>query len=120
MSNSFYNHGAFPSTGSAATSASMRAELDLVSAGFDKMPTLSGNASEPGCYTLLFAPNSPQVAALVSTAIARSPGLSVGVDVAPVPGLVPFPAPPEYLHFVNASLFANGGDGATCASAAGP
>ena len=82
-------------------------------------PTLSGNASEPGCYTLLFAPNSPQVAALVGAAIARSPGLSVGVDVAPVPGLVPFPAPPEYLTFVNVSLFANGGDGATCASAAG-
>lgn len=46
MSNSFYNHGAFPSTGSAATSASMRAELDLVSAGFDKMPTLAGNANK--------------------------------------------------------------------------
>jgi len=46
MSNSFYNHGAFPSTGSAATSASMRAELDLISAGFDKMPTLSGNANK--------------------------------------------------------------------------
>jgi len=45
MSNSFYTHGAFPSTGSAATSASMRAELDLISAGFDKMPTLSGNAN---------------------------------------------------------------------------
>ena len=45
MSNSFYNHGFFPSTGSAATSATMRAELDLVSAGFDKMPTLSGNAN---------------------------------------------------------------------------
>jgi hypothetical protein len=46
MSNSFYNHGAFPSTGSAATSASMRAELDLVAAGFDKMPTLAGNANK--------------------------------------------------------------------------
>lgn len=46
MSNSFYNHGAFPSTGSAATSASMRAELDLISAGFDKMPTLAGNANK--------------------------------------------------------------------------
>jgi hypothetical protein len=46
MSNSFYNHGAFPSTGSAATSASMRAELDLVAAGFDLMPTLSGNSNK--------------------------------------------------------------------------
>jgi len=42
MSNSFYNHGSFPTTGSSATSASMRAELDLIGAAFDKMPTLSG------------------------------------------------------------------------------
>ena len=46
MSNSYYNHGSFPSTGSAATSASMRAELQLIAAGFDKLPTLSGNANK--------------------------------------------------------------------------
>ena len=46
MSNNFYNHGSFPTTGSAATSASMRAELDAIAAGFDKMPTLTGNANE--------------------------------------------------------------------------
>ena len=45
MSNNFYNHGSFPTTGSAATSASMRAELDSIAAGFDKMPTLTGNAN---------------------------------------------------------------------------
>jgi len=45
MSNSFYTHGSFPSIGSAATSASMRAELDLITVGFDKLPTLSGNAN---------------------------------------------------------------------------
>jgi len=43
MSNQFYNHSTFPVTGSAATSQSMRAELDLVAAGFDKMPGLTGN-----------------------------------------------------------------------------
>jgi len=43
MPNSFYNHGSFPATGSAATSASMRAELQLIAAGFDKLPTLAGN-----------------------------------------------------------------------------
>jgi len=43
MSNSYYNASGFPSTGSPATSASMRAELALVAAGFDKLPTLSGN-----------------------------------------------------------------------------
>jgi hypothetical protein len=46
MSNDFYNHGSFPTTGSAATSASMRAELDSIAAGFDKLPTLTGNANE--------------------------------------------------------------------------
>jgi hypothetical protein len=46
MANNFYNHGSFPTTGSAATSASMRAELDSIAAGFDKMPTLTGNANE--------------------------------------------------------------------------
>ena len=47
MSNSFYTHGSFPSTGSAATSATMRNELDLITAGFDKLPTLaSGSANQ--------------------------------------------------------------------------
>ena len=46
MSNQYYTHGSFPSTGAAATSASMRAELDLVSAGFDKLPVLTGNANK--------------------------------------------------------------------------
>ena len=46
MSNDFYNHGSFPTTGSAATSASMRSELDSIAAGFDKLPTLTGNANE--------------------------------------------------------------------------
>ncbi len=41
MSNSFYNHSSFPATGSTATSASMRAELDAIGAAFDKMPSLS-------------------------------------------------------------------------------
>lgn len=42
----YYSHGSFPATGSAATSASMRAELDLISAGFDKLPALSGNGNK--------------------------------------------------------------------------
>jgi len=46
MSNNFYTHGSFPSTGSQATSASMRSELDLITAGFDKMPTLTANANK--------------------------------------------------------------------------
>ena len=46
MANDFYNHGSFPTTGSAATSASMRAELDAIAAGFDKLPGLTGNPDE--------------------------------------------------------------------------
>jgi hypothetical protein len=46
MANSYYNHGSFPATGSAATSASMRAELQLVGAGFDKLPALPGNQNQ--------------------------------------------------------------------------
>lgn len=43
--NDYYTHGSYPATGSAATSAGLRAELDLITAGFDKMPALTGNAS---------------------------------------------------------------------------
>lgn len=43
IGNDFYNHGTFPVQGSAATSAGMRAELDLIDAGFDKLPTLTAN-----------------------------------------------------------------------------
>ena len=44
--NDFYTHGSFPATGSSATSATMRAELDLISAGFDKLPALTSNGSK--------------------------------------------------------------------------
>jgi len=46
MPNDYYNHGSFPTTGSAATSANMRTELDSVMAGFNKLPTLTGNANK--------------------------------------------------------------------------
>lgn len=44
--NDFYNHGSFPTPSSPATSAAMRAELDLIMAGFDKLPTITGNANK--------------------------------------------------------------------------
>ena len=82
-------------------------------------PALDGSgAAEPGCYTLLYAPATPNMTALVASAIAASPGLAMGVDVAPVPGLRA-----ECAAFgggyVNNSLFVQQGDGATCASAVG-
>lgn len=42
----YYNHTTFPSTGAAGASAAMRAELDLVEAGFGKLPDLSGNGGK--------------------------------------------------------------------------
>lgn len=46
MSNSYYNGGAYPATGTQATSAAMRAELSSITAGFDKLPTLAGNGGK--------------------------------------------------------------------------
>jgi hypothetical protein len=72
MSNDFYNHGSFPTTGSAATSASMRAELDSIAAGFDKMPVLTGNANE------IIVVNSSGTAL---TAIASLPATTGGTGI---------------------------------------
>lgn len=46
MANSFYNHGTTPITLSAGASALIRAELDAVTAGFDKFPTLAANSNK--------------------------------------------------------------------------
>ena len=45
MSNSYYNHGSYPYTGSSGSSASMRAELDSISAGFAILDTKLSVAS---------------------------------------------------------------------------
>ena len=42
----FYTASGYPSTGSAGLSASARAEFQLIQAGFDKLPSLSGNANK--------------------------------------------------------------------------
>lgn len=44
--NDFYVHGGFPATGSTGSSSGMRAELDAIMAGFDKLPGLAGNANK--------------------------------------------------------------------------
>lgn len=46
MTNAFYNATGTPGDHAHGSSASMRAELVLIAAGFDKLPTLSGNALE--------------------------------------------------------------------------
>jgi hypothetical protein len=42
----YYSHTTYPATGAAGSSASMRSELELVEAGFGKLPDLSGNGSK--------------------------------------------------------------------------
>ena len=68
MTNAFYNHGTFPATGSSGSSSAMRAELDLIAAGFDLLPTLSGNA---GKFVLV---NSGASALTVSSALSETGG----------------------------------------------
>lgn len=46
MPNEFYDHTGFPQTNTRASSALMRAELDAVEQGFDKLPVLAGNGGE--------------------------------------------------------------------------
>lgn len=42
--NEYYSHAGYPATNASGSSASMRAELDSIAAGFDKLPPLAGNA----------------------------------------------------------------------------
>lgn len=42
----YYNHTTFPASNAAGSSASMRAELEAVEAGFGKLPDLSGNGGK--------------------------------------------------------------------------
>lgn len=42
----YYNHSTYPAQGASGSSAAMRAELELVEAGFGKLPDLSGNGAK--------------------------------------------------------------------------
>lgn len=46
MANNFYDHSTYPAQAAQGGSSAMRAELDLIEAGFDKLPTLTGNANK--------------------------------------------------------------------------
>lgn len=46
MPNDYYNSSGWPSTGATGTSAPARSELALVTAGFAKLPTITGNANK--------------------------------------------------------------------------
>lgn len=42
----YYDHTTYPSTGSPGSSSAMRAELELIEAGFGRLPALSGNGDK--------------------------------------------------------------------------
>lgn len=46
MANPYYDHTTYPTPNAPGSSAQLRAELDLIEAGFDKLPTLTGNANK--------------------------------------------------------------------------
>ena len=46
MTNPYYQHSGFPAQGALGSSAAMRSELDLVTAGFALLPTLTGNGNK--------------------------------------------------------------------------
>lgn len=46
MPNDFFTASSVPGTSAALSSATMRAEFDAIEAGFDKMPTLTGNGNK--------------------------------------------------------------------------
>ncbi len=46
MSNDFYVPSGYPAPNAPGASASMRAELDLIEAGFEKLPALTGNGNK--------------------------------------------------------------------------
>lgn len=46
MAGEYYDHSTYPASNASGSSAAMRAELELIEAGFNKLPTLAGNAGE--------------------------------------------------------------------------
>jgi len=46
MANSYYNHGTYPTVGAPGSSSALRSELDLITAGFNLLPTVSGNGNK--------------------------------------------------------------------------
>ena len=73
MPNSYYNHATYPTPNSPGSSAQLRAELQLVTTGFDKLPTLSGNGYKVTMVnaggTALIASSALQGLAITSSTI---------------------------------------------------
>ena len=77
MSNSYYNHTTFPTPNSPGSSAQMRAQFDLVTAGFALLPTLTGNGYKVAMIaadgSTLMASSALQALAITSSTIDSTP-----------------------------------------------
>ena len=73
MPNSYYNHATYPSPNAPGSSAALRAELDLITGGFNLLPTLTGNgykvAMVNAAGTALIASSALQALAITSSTI---------------------------------------------------
>lgn len=77
MSNSYYNHGTYPTPNAPGSSAQLRAELELITGGFNKLPALSGNgykvAMVDSTGTALVVSAALQALAITSSTINSTP-----------------------------------------------
>ena len=73
MPNSYYNHSTYPAPNAPGSSAALRAELDLITAAFNLLPTLSGNGYKVAMInaggTALAASSALQSLAITSSTI---------------------------------------------------
>lgn len=83
MSNSYYNHGSFPAPNAPGSSAALRAELELITSGFDKLPALTGNANK------VIVVNSTAGALTATTALSGLAVTSSTVNSTPIGGTTP-------------------------------
>lgn len=75
MSNEYYDHTTAPPPGSFGSSATVRQEFDRVEQGFDKLPTLAGNASR---YVLVNSSGTALAASSLLTELGGALVLSGG------------------------------------------
>jgi len=77
MSNSYYMHTTYPTPNSPGSSAQLRAEFQLVTDGFNKLPTLTGNANKVAMVnstgTALVASADLQNLAITASSINSTP-----------------------------------------------
>ena len=77
MSNDFYIKSGTPATNSAGSSSEMRSEFASVEAGFDKLPTVTGNPDKP-----VFVNTAGTAMESITAASARTKlGVAIGTDV---------------------------------------